>query len=97
MIEKRSSYETIKTAALIASLNFEHQWTSGDTFEAFWYVIPYLDYTERSPMRLQLTYAHPIQEHLDITAGFLWDYVPDPPGDIKPYDTKLTFGIRWRK
>ena len=56
---------------------------------------PYVDYTERSPTRLELTYVHPLRRHLALTAGFLLDYVPDPPEDIKSYDTKVTFGIRW--
>ena len=50
-----------------------------------------------SPSRLELRYAHPLRDHLDLTVGFLADYVPDPPGDLEPLDTKFTFGIRWSK
>ncbi len=52
---------------------------------------------ELSPMRLELTYAHPIRKHLDVTAAFIANYVPEPPDGIDPLDTKVVLGIRYRK
>jgi len=97
VVEKRSGIAAIETAALLARAAFEHEFEHGDTFKAQWRWVPYLDYVERSPMRLELRYAHPLREHLDVVAGFLLDYVPDPPGDVDPVDTKITFGVRWKK
>lgn len=94
--EKRTDEPLLTTAALFAELEYKHEFSTGDSFEAKYYVIPYLDQTELSPMRLELLYAHPLRDHFDLTAGFLGDYVPDPPGTIKPYDTKITFGVRWK-
>jgi len=36
-------------------------------------------------------------DHLDVVAGFLADWVPEPPDGIDPLDTKVTLGIRWKK
>ena len=97
VVEDRSNAPTFETVSLLAELEFKHQFSGGDTFEAKGYVIPYIDNTELSPSRLELRYAHPLRDHLDIVVGFLADYVPDPPGDLESLDTKITFGIRWKK
>ena len=97
VVEERNNVPTFGTAALLAQLDFDHEFSSGDTFSAYYSIIPYLDRTELSPSRLELRYAHPLRDHLDITAGFLVDYVPEPPDGIEPWDTKFTFGIRWKK
>jgi len=97
IVEDRSNVPTFETAALMAQLEYKHEFANGDSFRAYYYIIPYLDNTELSPSRLELQYAHPLRDHLDLTVGFLADYVPDPPNDLDPLDTKLTFGIRWKK
>ena len=98
VIEDRSDTPTFETAALIAELDYKHEkFSNGDIFEAMYYIIPYLDNTDLSPSRLELRYAHPLRDHLDLTVGFLADYVPNPPNDLEPLDTKFTFGIRFTK
>lgn len=96
VIEQRTNAPTLYTASLLVRAGYEHEFSKGDTFTASAGWLPYFRETQRSPFRLELLYAHPLRDHLDLTAGFHWDYVPDPPGDIKPYDTKVTFGIRYR-
>jgi hypothetical protein len=42
-------------------------------------------------------YVHQLRDHFDVTVGFIWDYIADPPEDgIKPWDTKFTVGLRWK-
>ena len=95
--EDRKDTPALETAAFLGVLDFSHEFCHGDTFRANYWIIPYVDETERSPMRLELRYAHPLRAHFDVTAGFIVDYVPDPPQPgIDPYDTTLLFGFRWR-
>jgi len=95
IVEKRKNQPTLETAAALAQLEFAHDFAFGDRFEALARVIPYLDEVELSPWRLELRYIHPLRKNLDVTAGFLLDYVPEPPPGIESYDTKLTLGLRW--
>lgn len=95
--EERKDVEPLETAAFLALAGFKHEFPHGDTFQADAWATPYLDETQRSPMRLELRYAHPLRSHLDVTASFLVDYVPEPPqDDIKPWDTKFVVGLRWK-
>lgn len=97
VVEERVDVARLETAAFIAMLDFEHEFRKGDSFRANYWIIPYFEETQRSPMRLELRYAHPLRDHFDVTASFLLDYVPDPPEPgIKPEDTKFLLGLRWR-
>lgn len=94
--ERRDGFETITTSAMLAHLAYRHEFQHGDSFLATANAVPYLDELERSPLQLELRYLHPLRDSLDVTVGFLIDYVPEPPGDFRSYDTKFTFGLRWR-
>ncbi|MDF1701653.1 MAG: DUF481 domain-containing protein [Planctomycetota bacterium] len=94
--ERRAGFPTLTTSALLAHLAYRHEFEQGDSFLATANAVPYLDEIERSPLQLELRYLHPLRDHLDLTVGFLIDYVPEPPGDFRSYDTKFTFGLRWR-
>ena len=94
--EDRKGQPQTDTTSLYAGLSYEHEFETGDTFLATAYTVPYLSAPELSPSRLELKYAHPIQEHLSLTAGFIWEHVPEPPDGIKSDDTKLIFGIAWK-
>lgn len=94
--ENRSGQPALETAAAIAFLDFEHKFSNGDLLELNARAIPYVEDMDRTPYRFEARYAHPLRDGLDITAGFLLDYVEEPGGDLKSYDTKLTFGLRWR-
>lgn len=97
VIEERSSIPRLETASFLALLDFEHEFRHGDTFRAAYWIAPYVEETQRSPMRLELRYTHPLRAHFDATASFILDYVPDPPEPgIEPYDTALVLGLRWR-
>jgi putative salt-induced outer membrane protein YdiY len=97
VVEERESFPRLETLAFAGLLDFRHEFRHGDTFRANYWIIPYVEETERSPMRLELRYAHPLRDHFDVTASFILDYVPDPPEPgIEPYDTKLLLGLRWK-
>ena len=94
--ENRSGQSELDTFAALCYLDFEHKFSNGDKIELYGRAIPYFEDFDRTPYRFEARYAHPIRDGLDITAGFLLDYVEEPGGDLKSYDTKLTFGLRWR-
>jgi putative salt-induced outer membrane protein YdiY len=95
VVEERRRVGRLYTPSLFASLHYKHEFRHGDSFEARYWIAPYLQDTERTPMRLELRYAHPLREHLDLVASYILDYVPDPP-DVEPYDSKFILGIRWK-
>jgi len=46
-------------------------------------------------MRIELRHAHLLGAHFDVTAGCIFDPVPDAPeAGIRPWDTKFVFGAR---
>lgn len=94
--ENREGIPAFSTPVLYAGGQYHREFRRGDYFDATAWVMPYLDHTGLSPSRLQLQYGHPLRDHLDITASFLLDYVPDPPPGIRSSDTKFVIGLRWR-
>lgn len=97
VVEDRVGVDVLNTPALLGELDFKHEFASGDSIQATYFVTPYIDHLERSLNRFEFRYAHPLRDHLDVTVGFLADYVPEPPSGVDPLDTKLTFGLRWKK
>ena len=94
--ENRSDIPEFETATAYAGARYERTFRTGDYFKAMAWTTPYFDNSGLTPSRLELRYGHPIRSHLDLTASFFVDYVPEPPPGIDPYDTKLIFAIRWR-
>ncbi|MFV1958322.1 MAG: DUF481 domain-containing protein [Planctomycetota bacterium] len=97
LIEDRVNVPLLKATSAFLGTSFAHEFSKGDTLRVDYWIMPYLENTDRSPMRLELRYAHPLRAHFDVTAGFIFDYVPNPPErGIRPWDTKLVFGVRWK-
>jgi len=96
VVENRAAIPTFSTVAAFAGAHYKRTFGKGDYVEARAWIIPYLDRTELSPSRLELRYGHPIRTHLDLTASFLLDYIPDPPPGLSSEDTKFVIGVRWR-
>ena len=94
--ENREGIPSFETAVLYAGADYKRTFRRGDYFQAKAWTLPYLDHSGFSPSRLELRYGHPLRKHLDVTASFLLDYVPDPPAGIDSADTKFVIGVRWR-
>ena len=93
--ENRDGFPSLRTMTAFAGASYEQDFKAGDSFELRAYMVPYFDSFERSPYHLSARYIHPLRYGLSLTAGFILDYVQDPPGDVRDYDTKFTVGLRW--
>ena len=97
VLERRKNIPPLETAAVFGFVDFDHTFRGGDSFRADFWATTYVEETQRTPMRLELRYSHPLRNHFDLSLQFILDYVPEPPDPaIKSYDTKFVVGLSWK-